>query len=326
MITHRRPTIHFVYAYEPNDGQISAPASITTNLFNFLSSKTDVKYYHWDSHADLKVLPYDIVIGHPHYNTETIIQKFFRSNQQCKAKCTIHPFHHNRVHDNMPFDHLTRAADAYFAICGPYWYDTMHDTLFEHWKEKTVRLDMAVNSEHFPYLKKSFNPIGQRKLLYMGSNMPQKNLGFLTEMMRRMPDVQLVWYGGDSNDALARLPNVTTHGRTCFNAAMAQRIVAECDIFVNTSISDANPTTLLESTAWGLVAACTKESGYYNDPMFDELELGDIDKSISVVRNLLLTPEDVLLERSRRSREVIEKKYNWDNFCNTVWAKLSSLM
>lgn len=318
--------IHFVYAGDPNDGQIRAPYSITTNLFNFLCSKASVKYYRWESRDDIITDPFDIVIGHPHYDPDTVIQKFYRSGQQCRAKCTIHPFHHNRVCDNFPFDHLAKESDAIFSICGPYWYDTIDSTVFSHWKPKITRLDLAVDPNHFPYVKNKFNPIGSRKLLYIGSNMPQKNLGFLAEMMRRMPDTQLVWYGGDGNDQLARLPNVKTIGNVDLNAQMAKQITDECDIFVNTSISDANPTTLLESTAWGIVAACTKESGYYDDPMFDALELGDIDHSIAVVRKLLNTDEQTLIERARRSRKIIEEKYNWSNFCNTVWNRLQQLM
>ena len=321
--------IHLVYAGSPDDPRIQSPFSITKNLYYYLKSKTDVAYYTWDSCDNIVVEPDDIVLGHPHYDTNTTIQKFFKSNQQCRLKCLIHPFHHGRIQDNIPFDHLAIKADRIYSICGPYWYDTISGTPFEHWKPKIVRLDMAVDCNHFPYLKRKFNDIGNRKLIYIGSSMPQKNLGFMCEYVKNitkvLPNIKMKWYGGDGETALARLPNVNTIGWVMLNGGLAQNIVDECDIFINTSISDANPTTLLESTAWGLIPACTPQSGYYNDPMFTQLNLYDMGSSVKAVVDLLKTPSDELMERSRRSRKIIEEKYTWENFCKTIWEDLQKL-
>lgn len=314
--------IHFVYAGSPDDSRIQSPHSITRNLYYFFKNKADVKYYTWDSHDDVDVEPDDIFIGHPHYDTNTTVQRFFASGKKCRLRCTIHPLHTVRVQDNMPFDHLTKEADRVFSICGPYWYDTIEHTPFAHWKPKITRVDMAVDSNIYPYLKTNFNQIGHRKLVYIGSSMPQKNLGFMYEVMKRLPTVQLHWYGGDGETPLARLPNVKTVGWVVLDKELAQKIVKECDIFINTSISDANPTTLLESTAWGLIPACTPQSGYYNDEMFTSLTLSDIEKTVQIITDLLHTPSEQLIERSLKSRKKIETHYTWNNFCNTIWNEL----
>lgn len=313
--------IHLVYAFQPDSPQISSPYSITKNLYNFLKSKTDVKYYEWHEHTVADVKPDDIFIGHPHYNTNTIVQRTIRE-KTCKLMCTIHPLHTALPEHNMPFNDLVAKADKVFSICGPYWYDTIDQTPFAHWKPKITRLDMAVDTNHFPFLRNRFNPIGKRKLVYIGSTMPMKNVGYIVEIMRRMPDVKLHWYGGDGSHPLAKLPNVHTVGWQNLTKDIAQKIIDECDIFINVSTSDANPTTLLESMAWGLITACTKQSGYWQDPLFTELFTDNIEATIDAIRKLLTTPDDILLNRAIQGKTAIETKYTWNRFCNTIWNEI----
>lgn len=314
--------IHFVYAHVHDTPEIHSPHSITRNLYNFLRTKDEVKYYQWDQIGVADVGPNDIFIGHPHYNTDTIVQRTVRE-KKCKLMCTIHPLHTAMPEHNMPFDDLAKRADKIFSICGPYWYDTIDRTPFASWKPKIVRLDMAVDGLHFPYLRNNFNRIGFRRLVYIGSTMPMKNVGYLYEIMRRLDNVELYWYGGDGSHPLSRLPNVRTFGWMHLNRAVAETIVKNCDVFVNVSSSDANPTTLLESMAWGLITACSKESGYYNDELFTELPINDAGAAATILLRLLNTPSDELLNRARAGRLAIETKYTWERFCNQIWNGIS---
>jgi len=311
--------LHFVYAGDPRNEQLQSPYSITRNLYNALKEHFEVVYYEWSSNNEIKVDPDDIVLGHPNYPPKTPIQKFFKSGQKCRARCLIHPFHHKRVGDNWPFDPLAKEADKIFSICGRYWYDTIGASKFAHWKPKMVRVDMAVDANHFPFLREKFNEPGKRKLVYVGSSMPQKNLELMVQIMKKMGNHTLHWYGGSSDHPLAKLPNVKTIGWVTLNKQTAKKIVDECDIFLNTSISDANPTTLLEATAWGIPVVCTRESGYYNDPMFTNIDLTDVPHNVRILTNLLDKVEsDNLMKRAKASREIIESKYNWDTFCRTI--------
>jgi len=316
--------IIFVYAGHPDMGVIQAPYVITNKLFYFLKSKIEVQCYNWTDILDIDIKSDDIILGHPHYDKNTIVQKAFQ--KQCRAKCLIHPLHTHRVNDNFPFDPLVQQADRVFAICGPYWYDTLTETPFAHWKPKITRLDLAIDKDIYQYTKHTFNPPGARRLVYIGSSTPNKNLGYLTRIMTAMPDVTLHWYGGDSNHPLAKLPNVNTTGWVILDTLMAKNICHWCDIMVSVSDSDANPTTLLETKAWGLMAACTKESGYYNDSMFTELYLDDFPRTIQALRNLLNEPNENLEAKSRSDRKIIEDKYNWNRFCDTIWNELQKFM
>lgn len=320
-VAQEHKMIHFVYAFPPDTQEIHSPHCITRNLYNFLKTKTDVKYYDWEHRGVAEVGADDIFIGHPHYDTNTITQRTIRE-KTCKLMCTIHPLHTALPQHNMPFDDLARKVDKIFSICGPYWYDTIDQTEFEHWKIKITRLDMAVDGSHFPFVRKKFNPIGSRKLVYIGSNMPMKNVDHLTSIMRQMPDVRLHWYGGDGAHSLARLPNVDTTGWIRLGPEMAQQIVDECDIFVNVSNSDANPTTLLESMAWGIITSCTKQSGYWKDPLFTEIFTDSAEASVQNIRKLLNAPDEELMARAIAGRKEIETKYTWSNFCNKIWDEL----
>jgi len=317
--------IHLVYAGECDDQRLQSPYGITRNLYKYLKERAEVEYHKWDSTMMPEINPEDIVIGHPHYDENTVIQRIFKEDVACKAKCLIHPLHTARVEDNMPFDSMARKADKIFSICGPYWYDTIESTPFKHWKPKITRLDMAVNTIHYPYLRKQFNKPGLRKLVYIGSSTPHKNLGFMVEIMKRISGTKLYWYGGSSDHPLAQLKNVQTTGWSIMNKTVARRIIDDADIMINTSISDANPTTLLEARAWGLITACTPQSGYYNDPFFDALDLDDLDGSVETVRNLIFNvPSEELLERAEKSKDEIVAKYTWDRFCQTIWDEIKT--
>lgn len=317
------PRLVFVYAGDPNDPNRQSPYSITRNLHAFFKTKGyDIVYRNWtDSGNGFEVDKNDIVIGHPAYDQNSIIQHIFRSGQKCKAKILIHPLHLNFVEDNLPFDDLWKSCDAGIAITGKYWYDTLDNSKFSHWKPKMTRVDMAVDADVYKWFKKDigFRVEGTRELVYIGSSTHNKNLWYLTNIMRAMPTVKLNWFGGSSDHSLAKLPNVSTTGWQELSDNVLKQICGSSDIFVNVSISDANPTTLLEAASMGLVIACTKESGYYDDKMVTSLPQEDVPGVVKILTELLLLPIDEMERRSAYNRQQVVEKYNWNVFCNTVW-------
>jgi glycosyltransferase involved in cell wall biosynthesis len=74
--------------------------------------------------------------------------------------------------------------------------------------------------------------------------------------------------------------------------------------------------------AWGIITSCTKESGYWKDPLFTELHLNDLGATVKALRDLLELPNDALMQRAAKGRVAIETKYNWERFCQTVWNEL----
>lgn len=317
--------IVLVYAGDPNHSNPRAPYSITYHLYQFLKERANVVYYDWCHTGPIDLPDNAIILGHPNYDHNTVVQRIFREGRPCRARCLIHPFHTRRPEDNLPFDDLVRMCDRHFPICGPYWTDTIAETEFRSWFPKMFRLDMALDTEHFSFRRNHFRPIGKRRLIYCGSSMPQKNLGLMTEMMKRLPDVELHWYGGHLDHPLAKLRNVRTTGWSDLTPGLLDKMVGDCDIFVNTSVSDASPTAMLEGAATGFVVACTPESGIYDNAMVSELSLNDVHHNVNVVRDLLNAPEEHLMDRARAARQEIERTHTWPRFCERLWAELVTL-
>lgn len=310
----------FVYAGHPSNGSNSSPYTITRELYRYLRARVDVMYYDWCTMGCPPVDRDDVIIGHPNYDPNTVVQQLF-AKARCRAKCLIFPLHHGIPEHNLPFTNLVHQADEVFNIMGPYWYDTLPGSQFESWQPKITRLDMAVDASKYPFLRTKFNPPGRRNLVYVGHARPEKNVEMLYEVMRRLPDVGLTWYGG-GYQPLQDLPNVTTVGWSDLTPEVAARIVRDGDFFINCSQSDANPTTLLEAAAWGLIPVCTKQSGYHNSDVFVNIPLNDVDGTLSVLAGLQCESEESLLSRARVNRSRIESDHNWDRFGETVWNKL----
>jgi glycosyltransferase involved in cell wall biosynthesis len=314
----------FVYAFHPNSGVNTSPHSITNNLHKYLQERCEVEYVPWDSCSLPAIAPDTVLLGHPHYDPNTIVQTIFRRDIPMAAKYSIHPLHTARTEDNWPFDHIAQKADGIFSICGPYWYDTIDSTIFSSWKEKITRLDMAVDCDIWRHYKTEFNPPGQRGVVYVGSSMPQKNLGYLQQIVQSMPDVQFRWYGGSGDHPMVRLPNMQIFGRYDFpNQEIMAGMFSFGDIFLNVSSSDANPTTLLEfGLAGGMIPICTQTSGYWKDESFINVP-HDLGGAIQTIRQWLSKPSDELLAKSLYNRQICEKNYTWDLFCSRIWDVMS---
>lgn len=324
--------LHFVYAGSPFEDKKYSPFTITQNLYKFFDTKFDkIHYYDW-YHQDpvQKVKKDDIIIGHPNYSPQTALRQLFEYD--CKAKFMLWPFHHSFTYINMPFDDLVAKADKIFTITGPYWFDTMDQTPFAHWKPKAIRVDMAIDSSYFKFYKKKFNPVGERTFAYIGCDRPEKGLDILQAIFAKTPHKLHVYGNVDGGNGLLKLENVIYHGWVDINQSWMKDFANQCDCFINTSRSDANPTTLLESAAIGLVTACTIESGYYSnlhpesDGVFWQVNPGDIDGTIGMMNHLNTVPQSDLLAHTKAARKVIESKYNWDNFCNTIWDEVKKYL
>lgn len=308
--------IIFVYAGHPHNKSIASPETITRELYKFLSTKKDVAYYDWCTMGCPPMGPDDVIIGHPHSDPNTIMHNAFK--RQLKGKYLIFPLHHGAPEHNLPFDGLVKQADGVLNIMGKYWYDTLENSPFAHWKPKITRVDMAVDASHYPYMRQKFAPPGKRNFLYVGNSNPEKNVGYLGEIMARMPESRLHWYGSYP----ASGNNITFHGYANLTPDLGRKIVEDCDFFISPSRSDANPTTLLETTAWGIIPTCTKQSGYWEDEVFTNIPIDDPDGAVQVLNRLQHEPEENLLARAKHARSVVESEHSWARFCETVWRVL----
>jgi len=268
----------------------------------------------------------DIVVGHPVFpykpGTIGVTELTMEGRPRPRLFALITPLHCNTdvqtSHINRDFlyavDRLVPKADLLFAIQGQYWWDRWDTSPFAHWKPKMVRLDMAVDVKFFPRVKKRFNPPGKRGYLYIGRNDPVKGISLLRALREELSTFPWGWIGGGPEipgiHRIARWRELTSQ----FMREMAQRY----DFFVNTSVADANPTTILESMAWGFPVLCTLQSGYYETSYIKNIYADDVRRSTDVLTRLQHAEEDELMQIADKARSAVEKEYNWKRFTDTV--------
>jgi glycosyltransferase involved in cell wall biosynthesis len=308
-------TVHLVY---PAGAAISCPAAIGRHLLEHLGRRFRVVHHDWDAVRVVRPGPDDVLVGHPHPAPWTV----FRMSSMVpgwKRIVVLCPYAHGSVGQVAFLDASVRRADVYLAITGPYWARRAEEGPFRHWAPKLVPLDLAVDRKDFPRIKGAFAPPGRRRFVYIGHNSPPKNVGYLSAIARAMPDAEVAWIGsGRAIEGLRAL------GFRDFSTRAAQDLVAGYDFLLTVGSSDANPTTVLEAMAWGLVPVCTPQSGYEGEPGIPNVPLGDVAGAVTVLRSLQQAPADVLDAHRASNDEQLATRFTWDRFVSKVETVIES--
>ena len=314
---------HFVYAGDPGDTKISSPYTITQNLYKHLTAQGHkIHYYDWCHTGPLApVGPKDIILAHPNYPTNTPTQRLFQ--EPTPNKYLIFPIHHGDPSINAPFTPLVHQAKHVFGIMGQYWFDTLNDNTLPGWKPKITRLDMAINPNHYPASRQKFHPPGQRTFAHIGCDRPEKGTHILHDIFQGTQH-QLHIYGNFNDSPLLRLPNVKYHGYVQTTPEFGLELCNKTDVFLNTSTSDANPTTLLEATCWGLPVACTPQSGYWPDQPFWGLNPNDLHGIHNLLKYIQEATNQTLWNQLEKQRQKINQSHTWNQFLTTITNKIAT--
>jgi len=170
-------------------------------------------------------------------------------------------------------------CDRYIAICGDHWFDTLDRSFLAPFRDKTVHVNMALDTADYPLVKQEFNPSGKRRFFYIGRHAPEKGADLLEELAAAIPGFE----GGYicPGKELAGWHRISPPRK--LTPEFMQRVAAGYDIFINMSRADAQATTILEAMSWGFPVACTPESGYGNDDFF-YLDLHDRERNMAMIR------------------------------------------
>ncbi|NJL10900.1 MAG: glycosyltransferase [Calothrix sp. SM1_7_51] len=309
-------TIHLVYV---KGNRISAPSAITNELVARLADKYSVKVYDWHEKITIQPSSGDILIGHPHPLPNTIYQNSFWQ-QGWKKRILMSPFSHAMPECVAFFDNLVVESDAYLAITGKYWIDTLEKSIVSHWQPWIKQLNLAVNTKNYPFIKNKFNPIGQRRFLYIGNTNPPKGCDYLSLIADFNPHIKIGWIGSGQMSS----NKIKAHGQRNFSRNSSLKLVSNYDFILQCGRSDANPTTILEAAAWGLIPVCTPQSGYYNEDWVINIPLDDIESASNILKSLNNLGEDDLREYQRKARVALEKYYHWDRFAKDVMECIES--
>lgn len=310
--------IHLVYPV--NFKKISAPWSMGNALYNYLSKKHEVKIYQWTSYEKITPNKGDILIGHTHPNPMTCFRRSL-NDKNWKKKIILQPFNSDKLQASYIFK-IINEVDSFIAITGDYWFKYIDKTIFKKWKKKMHRVDMAIDTNHYPPLKKKINKLKERKFLYIGNdykfNNYSKNTNFFQNIISSYPKGN---FGSMGNK---RFVGATNYGWADFKKKKFQKIISTYDFLIMTSNHDANPTTILEAMSWGLIPVVTKECGYFKHKGIINIPLDNLKKTIDILDKLQNISEKKLLTISRYNQNNVKIKYSWKRINNIIYKNILS--
>jgi hypothetical protein len=297
-----------------------APYSITSHVYRALSEKAETLLYDWRERVTIGKVENEILLGHPLPNENSAVWNRACQNGGFGIRVAMTPLSHKMPEVCYHLEQYIPYIDAIFGIMGSYWYDTWERSPLAHWKEKIIPVDMAIDISQYPRVKKSFNRMGNRKFLYIGWSGPQKGTHLLSILFGLAREHKCIWVGSGK-----ALPNLDHRPAAMFDMDYLARLADECDFVISMGVSDANPTTVLESMAWGFPVCCTPESGYYNMPEIIEMSTTSMEHNRRILGWLQNAPEEELLARADRARRLVEEKYTWERFVGTIMGGLERI-
>jgi len=303
-----------------------SPFENTKHIFQGLSSLVPTLLYDLREQVRCKFASDDVFLGHPSFpyqpGKKGVTELSLEQSSRPKVFALISPLHCNvdiqTNHINRPYleavGRLLERSDVLFAIMGQYWWDQWPNSPFAHWLPKMVRLDMAIDTNLFPRVKKKFNLPGKRSYLYIGQNDPMKGTDLLSRLACAMPESRFGWIGyGKDIKGVTRV----SQSRSLTPEFMTKMAI-DFDFFISPSLADPNPTTILESMAWGFPVVCTPQSGYYENSYRKNIYRDKFEYSLDMLRWLQKADEKVLMKMSDESRRVVESEYTWELLIDTI--------
>ena len=302
--------VHLVY---PHGNRISAPDAIGRELGRRLEVKYEVIYHDWSDRGVIKPEPGDVLLGHPHPHPNTVFRRSLLLDGWHR-RLMMAPFHHGDLRQIAFEDSIVSDCDLILAITGPYWFRTLEDSRCSHWRPKMIHLDLAVDRSDFPPLKTSFAAPGERRVLYIGHSGRGKNTSYLSEIAALVPDADFAWMGNGNRP----IHGLTALGLVDFGSQAGRDLVSQFDFFLTVGNADANPTTILEAMAWGLVPICTPTSGYRGIPSIPNVPVDDAEAAAAIVLRLLSANESDLVAMQSANWRLLDEHYAWDRFATQV--------
>lgn len=318
--TRRR--VHLVY---PHGNRKFPPDAIGRQLGRRLEARYRVVYHDWTDRGSVEPEPGDVLIGHPHPSRDTVFRRSLRQ-AGWHRRLMLAPFHHGDLKQIAFEDGLVGSCDLILAITGPYWYETVGSSACAHWLPKMVHLDMAIDRNDFPPLKANFNEPGKRRVVYIGHSGRGKNTAYLSEISSHLRDVDFGWVGKGEK----QIEGFERFGFVDFGSPFGRDLLARYDFLLTVGDADANPTTILEAMAWGLVPICTPTSGYAGISGITNVPLSDAAEAAGIVRRLLDADESELLAVQAENWRRLDDHYTWDRFtaqvCDAIESKDSPVL
>jgi glycosyltransferase involved in cell wall biosynthesis len=312
----RVTTVHLVY---PHGSSISTPDAIGRKVGERLERRYRVIYHDWSARYQIEPRPDEALVGHPHPVPGTVFRRSSRARDWGRV-VMLAPFVDDPVQVAFE-DAIIGHCDLFLAVTGPYWYSRIGRSTWSHWEPKMVHVNLAIDRTDFPQLKTRFNPQGERRFVYIGHLGHYKNTPYLGEIARRSPGVEFAWIGPGRRG----LRGVAALGQQDFSTAAARGLVAGFDFLITVGRADANPTTILEAMAWGLIPVCTPHSGYQGVSGIVNVPLDDLAGAASAIRELQEMSDSDLRRIQQTNWDTLDRDFTWDRFAAQVVGAIESI-
>lgn len=307
------PTVHFVYLH---GDAISCPQAIPGHLIPLLKRRGwRVRAHAWDAFGPVPHAAGDILLGHAHPLPGTAFRASLAAADWGRV-LMMSPYNGDPRQVGW-LSPLVARVDRYVGICGPYWARQWRHSENAWWGERFLPLELAVDRRDFPRLKRRFNRPGKRRLLYVGRSEWPKNPKYLEALAAARPNWSWGWMGSGR-----RLRGFTAHGPQDFRRASARALVRGYDFLLSVGEFDANPSTLLEAMAWGLIPVCTPQSGYQGEPGIVNVPLNDLAGALAVLDALQSAPEARLQDLRAANDRALAKRFTWTTVAERLDAAL----
>ena len=308
--------VHLVY---PVGKKISTPDSIGRQLKKSLEQHYDVQTYDLDAFRIIKPGDADVLLGHWHPNPFTVF-RMSAKKKGWKRVLALAPFCPDPTGWHNAFgDKIIEKCDRFLAITGNAWIKRLKESPFSHWEPKIVHLDLAIDRVDFPFIKRHFNPVEKRRFLYIGHTAWYKNITFLERLAKNFHEIDFAWMGGTKS-----LKNINTLGIFDFSKQEAKNLIKKYDFLITVGSSDANPTTILEAMAWGLIPVCSVQSGYEGFSGIRNISIDDMEDAVATINKLQSVSEEQLKLWQHENMDCLDNHFNWSRFCSQVLDEIES--
>lgn len=303
-------TIHLIY---PAEDIQKSPEIIGWNILNSLGKNTDerVIVHSWDSSYELHPSIGDMIIGHAHPYKKTIFRRSIM-NPGWRKKILIQPFNYS-LEQNGYLDEFIGDVDLFVAITAEYWIENLKRSPFSHFEKIIKPLNLAVDYDYFSNLIDDKSYKLRKDFLYVGNDHPGKNVRYLNQIAS-LDDVTIHWVGGVNR----KYKNLIQHGKMNLNSDKFKQIAGVCRGHIVASCYDANPTTVLETAAMGLIQITADTAGYLDEKLRYKLTL-DLETDLQLLRTISNLNEITICERLNEVNINLQKNYNWDLFRKNFW-------
>jgi glycosyltransferase involved in cell wall biosynthesis len=300
---------HVVY---PCSDSISCPSAIGRHIRDCLAPLGPVIVHDFNANYTIESKPDDILIGSPGWEPWHIFNRSVKK-PGWKRRIGIQPFCPGDPKLQAATDRIIPYCDQFLAICGSWWFQRTPESLFSHWSPKLKHLDLAVDRKDFPRIKSDFAPPGQRRFVYIGHSAWYKQPKYLCALAKARPG-WISWIG----KMRSRYSGPARLGVRDFSKREAQDELRQFDFLLTVGNADANPTTILEAMAWGLVPVATPESGYGDVASVLPIQGNDLVAAIKTLDEIQYMSDALLKVTQSKNDQLLENHYNWDRFCSQI--------